>query len=483
MRLALLLFTLFVVNTLVCASWIDKLDHKLLSNLERAGLSDTASYIILLQDANLNTDNVSPNDRPRFVYEALTAWSNKMQAPLIEELKKANVQYKSYWVANCIATTTNKSMIMDFAQRDDVVKLEANDRFQVNLEVPEYIEEGPLNDTQKRQTETIEWNVNWVGATSAWASGYRGEGFVVANADTGVAWRHPALNQQYRGYNPNSPTNPDHDHHWWDAVHGSGGGNCGYDSPEPCDDNGHGTHTTGTAVGYNHNGLYIGVAPGAKWIACRNMDRGFGTPQTYIECLQFFIAPTDLNGQNGNPDLAPHVIGNSYGCPPSEGCALNSLESTVNNVIQAGIFMSVSAGNAGSACSSVADPPAVYSGVCAVGATAQQSSNIAGYSSRGPSRYTQLGSPHLVAPGSGVRSAYPPSGYASLSGTSMASPAVTGAIPLLWQARDDLVRQVAESRAHLEQTATPRPVTQCSSSGSPNNVYGHGELDVGQAVQ
>jgi len=148
-RLALLLFTLFVVNTLVCASWIDKLDHKLLSNLEKADLSDTASYIILLQDANLNTDNVPPNDRPRFVYEALTAWATKMQAPLIEELKKSNVQYKSYWVANCIATTTNKSMIMDFAQRDEIVKLEANDRFRVNLEVPEYIE-GPLNDTQKK---------------------------------------------------------------------------------------------------------------------------------------------------------------------------------------------------------------------------------------------------------------------------------------------------------------------------------------------
>jgi len=482
--LALLLFILFVVNTFVSASWQDKLDHKLLSNLETADLSDTVSYLILLQDPKLNTDNVPPNDRPRFVYEALSSWSAKTQAPLIEELKKANVQYKSYWVANFISTKTNKSMIMDIAQREDVIKLEANDRYKVNLEVPEYIEEGPLNDTLKRQTETIEWNINWVGAPIVWnIYGYRGDGFVVANADTGVAWRHPALNQQYRGYNPNNPNSPTHSYNWWDAVHGSGGGNCGYDSQEPCDDNGHGTHTTGTAVGFNHNGYYIGVAPGAKWIGCRNMDRGYGTPETYSECLQFFIAPTDLNGQNPRPDLAPHAIGNSYGCPPSEGCALGTLEGVVNNVVNAGIFMSVSAGNSGPSCSSVADPPAVYSVVCSVGATGTQSSNIASFSSRGPSRYTNLGSPHIVAPGSGVRSAYPPSGYASLSGTSMASPHVTGAIPLLWEAKPSLVRQVAQTRALLEQTATPRPVNSCGTNGSPNNVYGHGELDVENAIQ
>ena len=68
-------------------------------------------------------------------------------------------------------------------------------------------------------------------------------------------------------------------------------------------------------------GNQIGVAPGAKWIGCRNMDQGVGTPATYTECFQFFIAPTDLNGQNPNPTLRPHVMNNSWGCPPSEGCA------------------------------------------------------------------------------------------------------------------------------------------------------------------
>jgi len=312
--------------------------------------------------------------------------------------------------------------------------------------------------------------------------GYRGDGFVVANADTGVAWRHPALIQQYRGYNNN---NPDHNYNWWDAIHNGGNNACGLNSVQPCDDNGHGTHTTGTAAGFDHNGYYIGVAPGAKWIGCRNMNAGFGTPQRYIECLQFFIAPHDLQGNNADPGKAPHVIGNSYGCPPSEGCAPGALAQAVTNVINAGIFMSVSAGNAGPSCSSVNDPPALYDNVCAVGATGARSSTIASYSSRGPVTVDGSGimSPNLVAPGSSVRSCYPPSGYATFSGTSMASPAVTGSIPLLWEAKPELVRQPLATRTLLEATATPRPATACGSSGSPNNVYGYGELDVEAACR
>ena len=61
------------------------------------------------------------------------------------------------------------------------------------------------------------------------------------------------------------------------------------------------------------------------------MDQGNGTPATYTECFQFFIAPTDLNGQNPNPALRPHVMNNSWGCPPSEGCAADTLQTIVEN--------------------------------------------------------------------------------------------------------------------------------------------------------
>ena len=132
----------------------------------------------------------------------------------------------------------------------------------------------------------------------------------------------------------------DHDYSWWDAIH-AGGGSCGPSSQQPCDDNGHGSHTTGTAIGDDGAGNQIGVAPGAKWIGCRNMDAGVGTPQTYTECFQFFIAPTDLNGQNPNPALRPHVINNSWHCPASEGCGHDTLRTVVENAQPAGIFVAL----------------------------------------------------------------------------------------------------------------------------------------------
>ena len=51
------------------------------------------------------------------------------------------------------------------------------------------------------------------------------------------------------------------------------------------------------------------------------MDVGVGTPATYTECFQWFIAPTDIMGNNPDPTKRPHVMNNSWGCPPSEGPA------------------------------------------------------------------------------------------------------------------------------------------------------------------
>ena len=139
----------------------------------------------------------------------------------------------------------------------------------------------------------------------------------------------------------------------------------------------------GIGVGDDGAGNQVGMAPGAKWIACRNMYGGVGRPSTYIECLQFFIAPTDLKGENPDPARAPQVISNSYGCPPSEGCAVHALQDAVEAVRSAGIFMAASAGNNGPACSSVQDPPGLEASVFSVGAV-DANNLIAGFSSRGP---------------------------------------------------------------------------------------------------
>ena len=60
---------------------------------------------------------------------------------------------------------------------------------------------------------------------------------------------------------------------------------CGANSQFPCDNHGHGTHTTGTSMATTLGQTRI--TPGAKWIGFRNMDQGTGTPATYSECFQF----------------------------------------------------------------------------------------------------------------------------------------------------------------------------------------------------
>jgi serine protease AprX len=216
------------------------------------------------------------------------------------------------------------------------------------------------------------------------------------------------------------------------------------------------------------------------------MDRGVGTPARYTECFEWFLAPTDARGENPRPDLAPHVINNSWGCPPSEGCTdPNVLQAVVDHVAAAGIFVVVAAGNSGSACSTVTDAPAPYASSFTVGATTL-SDEIAGFSSRGPAAGSGRLKPDISAPGVGIRTSTPPSGFRSFSGTSAAAPHVTGAVALLWSASPELVGRVASTAALLERTAAPLTSAQdCAGfpgSHVPNAVFGFGRLDVAAAA-
>ena len=177
-----------------------------------------------------------------------------------------------------------------------------------------------------------------------WALGFTGQNIVVASADTGVRWTHNALKPHYRGWDGQ---NANHNYNWHDSIHDSVGNPCGNDSPFPCDDFFHGSHTTGTAIGDDGAGNQIGMAPGAKWIGCRNMDQGNGTPARYIECMEFFLAPYPINctPNEGDPTKAPDITINSWGCPASEGCSANTLQAAVEAQAAAGIQMVVAAGN------------------------------------------------------------------------------------------------------------------------------------------
>ena len=373
----------------------------------------------------------------------------------------------------------DRTLARELALRQDVSSVAANRP--ASLVLPQVAAEERLV-----VPAAIEQNVTKIRAPEIWSRGFTGQGIVVGNADTGMAWDHPALKPHYRGWDGTAVS---HDYHWHDAIHNARPTNpCGSDSPAPCDDDGHGTATTSLAVGDDGAGNQVGVAPGARFIGCRNMDQGDGTPARYTECFEFFLAPTDHNGQNPRPDLGANVINNSWGCPESEGCTEpDILQAVVENVRAAGLFVAVAASNGGPSCATL-DVPSYYEAAFAVGATTI-SDTIAGFSSRGP--VTIDGSnrlkPDLCAPGVSLRAATPPAGYTGgFSGTSGSTPMVAGAVALLWSAAPTWKGRPIETADLLRLTAVPLTSSQdCggfSGAAVPNPVFGWGRIDVAAAV-
>ena len=474
------------------SAWTQKVDPWVLDTAVVE--TETEFLIFLTEQADLGRAAMLNGklQKGAHVYDRLTATAQETQAPVIAALEGMGVSYRSYWAVNAIWVRGDASVIRALAQRSDVAHLYANPR--VRAERP-MVDEEALNRAIAA-VASIEWNISKIQAPDVWAEGYTGQGVVIGGQDTGYDWDHPGLINQYRGWNGSSA---DHNYNWHDSVHVSGS-SCGADSPEPCDDQGHGTHTMGTMVGNDMDPgdpswpdgaeNAVGVAPGARWIGCRNMNAGDGTPARYIECYQWFIAPTDLNNQNADPSKAPHVINNSWSCPPSEGCTdPNVMLTVVENIRAAGIVTVHSAANDGPSCSTVSDPAAIYDDSYTVGATTSTDA-IASYSSRGP--VTVDGSnrlkPDISAPGSNIRSTTRGGNYeGGWNGTSMAGPHVAGMVALLISAQPSLASDVDQIESIINLSAVPRTTTQgCGGDGPadvPNNVYGYGRIDAWAAYE
>jgi serine protease AprX len=436
-------------------------------------------FVVLADQADLRGAAAlrTKAEKGRFVYDTLRNKSQITQGAILQWLRERGIEHRSFFSVNAILVKGSREVADALAARPDVARVEGNPIIHNNLPQP-----GPVEQAPPGAPATIEPGITYTHAPDVWALGFTGQDIVVASADTGVRWTHNALKPHYRGWDG---VTADHDYNWHDSIH-SGGGVCGADSPFPCDDFFHGSHTTGTAIGDDGAGNQIGMAPGAKWIACRNMDQGNGTPATYIECMDFFLAPYPVGGGQGDPTKAPDVTINSWGCPPSEGCSANTLQAAVEAQRAAGIMMVVAAGNAGSACSTVVDPPAIYDASYSIGALNTGTDTIASFSSRGP--VTIDGSnrikPDITAPGTNTRSCdnSADNAYTTASGTSMATPHISGAVALLWSANPALQNDIDTTETTLNDAAHFISSTLCGTAGPPNNVYGWGRVDIFAAV-
>ena len=276
-------------------------------------------------------------------------------------------------------------------------------------------------------TEVLPWGINKIDAESVWPLGGTGFGVDVGVIDTGISASHPDLAGNIKGGVSEV---------WYTSSWNDG--------------NGHGSHVAGIIGAVDNTIGVVGASPAANLYAIKVLDRnGSGYISDVINGIDWAIA----NGMQ--------VVNLSLGCD----CDSLSLHEAVTRAQDAGVVVVAAAGNSGGNVLY----PAAYSEAIAVAAV--DSANIAPYwSSRGPEV-------DLAAPGKSIYSTYKGTGYATLSGTSMAAPHVAGAAALMlgapvdpaYDADEDGIWDPVEVQNKLQATtATDLGV------GGVDDIYGYG---------
>lgn len=286
--------------------------------------------------------------------------------------------------------------------------------------------------------QPLPWGINRIDAEYVWAAGNTGDGVNVAVLDTGIDTNHPDLaanlEGRYSAVNKN-PTNVE-------------------------DANGHGTHVAGIIAALNNEIGVVGVGPSIDLYAVQIAKGSRISLTNILKGINWSIGTLDDSNPNNNIQVMSMSFGGGYS--PSEDSALQT-------AYNRGIVLVASAGNNYGGAVSY---PAALPQVIAVSAT-DSSDQIASFSSTGADV-------ELAAPGTGIYSTYKGDAYATMSGTSMAAPHVSGVAALVIASgiidANGNGRINDEVRARLQETAT-----ELGTIGR-DNLFGFGLVDAERAV-
>jgi subtilisin family serine protease len=354
-----------------------------------------------------------------------------------------------FWIANAVLAEVNT----DKVDISEVTRVKGVDRAHANfkLSIPENLQQKSASAADGVQSGDYDttYGLDQINATKVWDEyNTMGEGVGVAVLDTGVDPDHPDID-----------INPDN---FVEATEE------GVENVDPYDSDTHGTHTSGTVVGGNASGEYIGVAPGATLYHGLVIPGGGGSFAQVANGMEWAAEEDGVD-----------VVSMSLG---ATGYYTEMIEPT-QNIEAAGKILVSSAGNSGAGSSG--SPGNVYEAVAA--GASNEAGGIASFSSGEevdtqadwgsdapadwPDTYTV---PDYAAPGVSVKSSVPGGGYAEYDGTSMAAPHMSGAIALMLSAAGDIDKSTA-TEALTETAWAP------TEDPDPTR-YGDGIIDIKNAT-
>ncbi len=455
--------TIVCMLSSACSAWGGTLTPSLSEALRTAPPGQEFAVIVRLKDKVNHAQlavNLTGRDRKSRLAKVIRTLKDKAehsQQDILRSLKEreraGSVKgTKFFWIFNGVALTATATDVRELASREDVDTV-VLDRI-VTL--------GTTAAVPAAYTST--WNLSQIGAPTLWSQGFRGQGVVVANMDSGVDISHPALAMKWRG-----GTNS-----WFDPYR---------NTTTPYDRDGHGTGTMGIMVGGNTSDNQVGVAPSATWIAAKIFDdQGNATLSAIHAAFQWMLNP------DGNPSSsdAPDVVNNSWDIVGLNGEGTGQynpeFQGDIDSLRAAGIAVVFAAGNEGTPVppqTNTSTSPGNNQGAFAVGAT-DSNDVIAYFSSRGPSAFDGTTIyPAIVAPGVNIRTTDLNGTYSMYTnlGTSFSAPHISGAIALLLSGRPAALTGNPDALENALK-ATARDL----GAAGPDNTYGYGRLDVAGAA-